>query len=1272
MRKFTFLLTFLFIALAGSAFSTPENLYLLGNIDGRNWDPQNGVAMDKNGDVFTQEVKLEGENGATTSYFRLTTVKSSDWDGVVNKNCYGPSSDKTALTVGTAFSFVQTTNNWTLPNGTYVITVDFAAATLTAEVWKTPPAITVSPDGGTLNGYSSISVKIDGTSPIIITATFNGQNLTLAEGVNSIPVSTLSDGATGSLVITAVNDYGEASYSKDFTRDDSQIEGLSGTLPVLYINVPETVNGYEITDYDLPHKEYFNGTYWLDLNGCDWMEGAANVGSMDDPQPLEIKARGNFTRAGYAKKPFKLKLGKKKPLLGLSESKHFAIIAHADDDKGYLRNFTGFYLGRQINPSQYVDPAKTTWSPDQQPVEVVINGRYWGLYFLTESIRVDQERVNITELGDNVSDPALISGGYIVELDNYTDDNQITMPEAGSSATLMITPDTPELYSSMQRRFVTEQFSAMNDAVGSVSDDLWSYMDLDDAVRYYMVMEIIGHWEAYHGSTYLHRDLGEGQKWHFGPLWDCGHAFEAGDNFFYNDSQTGNVGGTTWISNIRRNAKFNDKVNSTWLWFMSSKGSDGKTPYERLKNDIEAYAGHIAEAAKADHLRWDGIKPTVEQPSPYGTFEIDQEGVRDNSDMVAKKDAVISYLDHRVNWLKGQWGDFTVGAYSEPERDETEAAPLPDYAKEGYVEKSVYVYVNNTAKWESVYAYIYSDDGEIAAWPGEEMKFGKSIEYDGITGLYWIKVPESYINGYIIFNNGGGTQIPGQNQQGLTIRGGNYLFDNSLSSNLLEAIEDTPVPYSKTRPVLFINTDSDAEAAKLAAKKKASALCWLDPMGNEDVSVFGSETMPVVTEIKGRGTASWDNFDKKPYKLKFDEKVAPMGMPKSKHFVLLPFAGDAQNGLLANPVGHKLAELIGMDWTPKMEGVEVMLDGEYLGFYFLAENIRPAADRVKINDVDGKSYDRNEDWILELDNTYSDGDAPYSWTDQDYSDVTYHFVPSNPELDDWTDIANGPVGTEEEWRSIAASHAQSLVGAVDAAGSGEGWDKTWQQTIDIDQAVRFYLVQEIMDDSEAFNTNFYMTHTAGSPWKFGPVWNFGAAFCQQGQKTMRAYKYNHQAWIGDLYHNRYFRVKAINMLKDFVNSETGVQATALAAADESVSISGNFDQIFPFIDEYVKTYGEAIRKDALQWENYAATSDGNTLLSRAAAVKSYLGNSVDYLTGSGLGDEGGTTGIEDILSGASDDAPVYYDVLGRRVDNPAPGSIYIVRRGAAVTKELVR
>ncbi len=434
----------------------------------------------------------------------------------------------------------------------------------------------------------------------------------------------------------------------------------SGTLPVLHINIYKEDGSFdnEVIDYNLSHKNYFSGEYWLEANGCEWIDGAEDVGSEEAPLALEMKARGNWTRIGFSKKPFKLKLGKKQSLLGMTKSKHYAILAHADDTYGYMRNFTGFNLGKRIG---------LPWTPWQQPVEVIINGDYRGLYFLTESIRVGDNRVMIQELEDNETQAALISGGYLVELDNYDEDeeNQLRMEEKGCAwepfrDVLRITFDTPEVYSDLQRRFIKDQFTAMNDFIGENSDELWSYMDLDDAARYYIVEEILSHVESYHGSTYLFRDRGEGQKWHFSPLWDCGNAFVGPTNdWFYNHDPYGN----TWIASLRENGMFNAKVKETWKWFMSQK-------YEGIEQDLESYANSLKTAAQYDYNRWNNAS------TPYGGMP-----VVDNRNLDSKLQEVKNKLQQKTNWLKEQFGDYNNGFFAEPERDATEAAPLPDYAK---------------------------------------------------------------------------------------------------------------------------------------------------------------------------------------------------------------------------------------------------------------------------------------------------------------------------------------------------------------------------------------------------------------------------------------------------------------------------------------------------------------------------------------------------------------------------------------------------------------
>ena len=196
----------------------------------------------------------------------------------------------------------------------------------------------------------------------------------------------------------------------------------SGTLPVLYIT---TQNNTPVTSKDY----YLQATYYLDAKN---ISGYTNIGSASAPLSMEIKGRGNYSWTGFDKKPYRIKLAEKQSLLGMIKSKHFTLLAHADDakdKKGYMRNAIGFELSKMIGMS---------WTPEAKPLEVVMNGDYIGLYFLTEHIRVDKDRVNIVEQEDNETDAEKITGGWLVEIDNYNDDPHITIEEGGST-TMWIT-----------------------------------------------------------------------------------------------------------------------------------------------------------------------------------------------------------------------------------------------------------------------------------------------------------------------------------------------------------------------------------------------------------------------------------------------------------------------------------------------------------------------------------------------------------------------------------------------------------------------------------------------------------------------------------------------------------------------------------------------------------------------------------------------------------------------------------------------------------------
>lgn len=271
---------------------------------------------------------------------------------------------------------------------------------------------------------------------------------------------------------------------------------ISGTLPVLYI---ETENHKPITS----KTQYIDAVYWLDPLGSESVEPA---GTEAEPLPMQIRGRGHSSWKG-AKKPYKIKLAKKSALMGMPENKHWALLKPTE------AILAGFQLGKIMNMA---------WTPQTRPVEVMLNGDYIGLYFLTETIRIDENRVNIYEQQDRETDPELVKGGWLVEVDNYYDECQITIPE-NSRWNLTLRYHSPEDLSDIQRQWLTKEFKAITAAIYSAdkTSEVWQqYIDVESMARFFILQEIMDNPDGFHGSFYLHKDLSLDAKWVAGPIWD--------------------------------------------------------------------------------------------------------------------------------------------------------------------------------------------------------------------------------------------------------------------------------------------------------------------------------------------------------------------------------------------------------------------------------------------------------------------------------------------------------------------------------------------------------------------------------------------------------------------------------------------------------------------------------------------------------------------------------------------------------------------------------
>lgn len=271
---------------------------------------------------------------------------------------------------------------------------------------------------------------------------------------------------------------------------------LSNTIPVLYI---ETEDRQPVTS----KTEYIGAMYWLDPLGNEDVEP---LGSEAEPLPMQIRGRGHSSWKG-PKKPYKIKLGKKTAVMGMPSNKHWALLKPSEN------TVAGLELGKLMGMA---------WTPDFRPVEVMLNGDYIGLYFLTETIRIGENRVDIYEQNDQETDPALIKGGWLVEVDNYRDECQIVIPE-NSRWNLTIRYHSPEDLSGAQLKWLTDEFKALNAAIYSAdkTSAVWEeYLDAESIASFFILQEVMDNPDGFHGSFYLHKDLGDNARWIAGPVWD--------------------------------------------------------------------------------------------------------------------------------------------------------------------------------------------------------------------------------------------------------------------------------------------------------------------------------------------------------------------------------------------------------------------------------------------------------------------------------------------------------------------------------------------------------------------------------------------------------------------------------------------------------------------------------------------------------------------------------------------------------------------------------
>ena len=252
-----------------------------------------------------------------------------------------------------------------------------------------------------------------------------------------------------------------------------------------------------------------------------------------------------------------------------------------------------------------------------------------------------------------------------------------------------------------------------------------------------------------------------------------------------------------------------------------------------------------------------------------------------------------------------------------------------------------------------------------------------------------------------------------------------------------------------------------------------------------EIIIDGAGIFPSMTDsvkVKGRGNTTWSSNpnSKNPYRLKFAEKVKPLGLAKGKSWVLL--ANKRAGSMLTNAIGMKAASLLGTVACNHIIPVDLYVNGTYKGSYNLTEKVGFSSNSVDIDDEAAAA-------LLEFDNHYDEEEGPKFWSS------TYS-VPVNIKEPDFNDSTTTTLLT----LSIIKDRVNSFIKAVIKR-------ENMLDHVDVKSAVSYLMLNdyilnyEILQPKSAFCYNENILDDS-SKFISGPVWDLDWAF---GYSTAHSY-----------------------------------------------------------------------------------------------------------------------------------------------------------------------
>ena len=387
-----------------------------------------------------------------------------------------------------------------------------------------------------------------------------------------------------------------AFYGHAGEGDDSHLFQLTN-LPTVSIH---TLNG------EIPYDKEHQIVSQLTIISNDGTQLLSETGT--------TRERGNYSRS-FPKKPYRIKFDKKQHVLDApAKAKKWTLINNYGD-KTLMRNLLAFELSKQLS---------MPYTPYGTCVDVLLNGEYKGCYQLCDQIQIHADRVNITEMTPEDNAGEALTGGYLVEVDAYADQETSYFYSNKGNPVTIKSPDEDQI-TSQQKNYIKNYFNKM--------ESNWqTYLDLNTFLRHFLVGELSGNTDTY-WSVYMYKDRND-DLMYTGPVWDFDLAFENDTRTYPINNKSDYVyrSGGSCAGNMKsfvdkiviNNAAARQQMVDIW-----DEARHAELTEEHLVDWIDQMEAELDQSQKLNFMRWDIMNTKVHQnPKVWGSYKAEVQNVR--------------------------------------------------------------------------------------------------------------------------------------------------------------------------------------------------------------------------------------------------------------------------------------------------------------------------------------------------------------------------------------------------------------------------------------------------------------------------------------------------------------------------------------------------------------------------------------------------------------------------------------------------------------------